>query len=154
MILNTKQDLFLHELREIFSCETQVTETLPLIEDATENKHFRESIEIILGESSSQKERLLNIAKNLNIDIFGDTSLSMEGLLSECKSIAFSKGDPEIVDLLISKCLLRTQIYIQDVYDSVSKQSKLLGYEQEYQLLKKCLDEESLVKSNLNKIAN
>lgn len=83
--MKTLEDLFEHQLKDLYSAETQLVDALPkMAKKATDNKlkaAFEEHLEVTKG----QKNRLETICKELNISPKGETCKAMEGLIREAK---------------------------------------------------------------------
>src|SRR5438105_585994 len=77
------KELFLDELSDIFSAETQLVEALPKMADASESADLKDAFEKHLEETKDQVKRLEKIFKKFNKNPSSEVCEAMEGLIKE-----------------------------------------------------------------------
>jgi ferritin-like metal-binding protein YciE len=83
MKLKTLRDLYIHELRDVYSAEKQITKALPKMAKAATNEELAAGFEEHLSVTEKQIERLEEIFETLGVSSKGEKCKGMEGLLEE-----------------------------------------------------------------------
>ena len=77
------KDLFEHQLKDLYSAETQLLKALPkMAENATDAK-LKKAFEAHLEETKEHQQRLEEVCKELEIKPTGETCKAMKGLIAE-----------------------------------------------------------------------
>lgn len=146
-------DLFHHQLKDIYSAETQLIKALPKMEDKATNDELKKAISEHLEETKEQKKRLDNISDSLNIDMKGETCEAMKGLIKEAESFVEETSKGDVRDAGIIADAQRIEHYEISAYGTVVHYAKALGKDEIAELLQKSLDEESNADQTLNDLA-
>ena len=83
MAIKTIEDLFIHELSDIYSAEKQLVKALPKVAKAATNPDLKAGIEAHLDETVEHVNRLETILNDLGESTRGPKCKGMEGLLEE-----------------------------------------------------------------------
>jgi len=153
MKINTLQDLYVHELQDIYSAESQLVKALPKVIEACTSDELRSALEDHLDQTKEQVERLDQIFESLDESPKGKKCFAMEGLLKECQETIAEDMKDEIKDAAIIGACQRVEHYEIAVYGTVSTFAKLLGREDDLDLLGQTLDEEKEADETLTDIA-
>jgi ferritin-like metal-binding protein YciE len=76
-------DLFVHELKDLYSAETQILDALPKMAEAAEHQELRQAFQEHERTTREQVKRLDMIADDLGVKIQGHTCKGMKGILDE-----------------------------------------------------------------------
>src|SRR5215204_370447 len=87
MKINTLQDLYIEELRDIYNAETQLVKALPKVAQAATSDELRSAVEDHLEQTKEQVERLDQIFESLGTASKGKKCKAMEGLIEECNDL-------------------------------------------------------------------
>src|ERR1044072_1836563 len=99
--IKTMDDLFLHELQDIYYAENQIVKALPkMIEKATD-KQLKQGLETHLGETRMQVERLEQVFAMYGQDAKGTSCPGINGILSEGEDLLGEVEDPKVCDAAI-----------------------------------------------------
>src|SRR5439155_20258869 len=98
MKLHSLEDLFLHELRDMYNVEHQLIKALPKITKKATSPELQAALEEHLGQTEQQAERLEKIFKQLETRARGVKCLGMEGLLDEGKELLSEDAEPSVKD--------------------------------------------------------
>src|SRR6188472_2107426 len=98
MKLNSLEDLFVHELKDLLSAEKQLVKALPKMAKGATNDALRESIEDHLEQTKGHVERLEAIFENLGKAPRAEHCKGMEGLIEEGSSLLEEDGDGMVKD--------------------------------------------------------
>jgi len=151
--LNSFNDLFIFELKDLYSAETQLMDALPKMSEAASDQQLKNSFSNHLDETRKQKERLEQIGKDLNVDLSGETCEAMKGLIKEGEEIINLKADDIVKDAALIAAAQRVEHYEMAGYGTVRNYAKRLGHDEIAELLEETLNEEKEADSKLNEVA-
>ena len=105
MSVESLQELFLDELKDLYSAEKQITRALPKLVKAATSPKLKDAFQSHLEETNGQIERLETIFEMLKKKGTGKTCEGMKGVLSEGSEVIgeTKKGDlrdPALLRLL------------------------------------------------------
>lgn len=83
MELNSLQDLFIEDLKDLYSAETQLTKALPKMAKAATDPDLKQAFQTHLAETENQIKRLEQIFEELDESPKGKKCKAMEGLIEE-----------------------------------------------------------------------
>ena len=83
MAVTSIEDLFVNELRDIYSAEKQLTRALPRMAKAAKHPELRDAFESHLEETRGQIERLDQVFEQLDLPKRAKKCEAMEGLIEE-----------------------------------------------------------------------
>ncbi|CAM4096710.1 ferritin-like domain-containing protein [Zobellia roscoffensis] len=152
--MKTLNDLFEHQLKDLYSAEIQLLEALPHIMEHTSDEQLRQAFENHLKETKEQKNRIETICNELNIAPNGETCQAMKGLISEARNfINEAEEDNELMDVGLIAEIQRVQHYEISGYGAAVRFAKELGYRNIAKTLQETLNEEYDADSTLEKLA-
>ncbi|ADF54795.1 MAG: ferritin-like domain-containing protein [Zunongwangia sp.] len=147
------QDLFKHQLKDLYSAETQLIKALPKMVKAAKNEKLKKAFQDHLEETKEHKERLSEICKELGIKPTGETCKAMKGLIEEAEDFLKEKTTDEVNDAGIIADAQRIEHYEISGYGTVVRYAKELGYKELASKLQKTLDQEYNADNTLDKLA-
>jgi ferritin-like metal-binding protein YciE len=151
--LNSLQDLFEHEIKDLYSAETQLTAALPKMAEKAENPQLRKAFETHLQETEQQRQRLEQIGQICGFDVKGEKCVAMEGLIKEGKQMLEMKGDGSVRDAGLIAAAQRVEHYEMAGYGTARTYAQQLGLNEAADLLEQTLNEEKQTDQKLNDIA-
>src|SRR4051812_39305860 len=83
MSISNLEDLFLHELKDIFDAERQLVKALPKMAKAASSEELQAAFEEHLGVTETHVERLEAVFKSIEKPARGKHCAGMEGLIKE-----------------------------------------------------------------------
>jgi ferritin-like metal-binding protein YciE len=153
MELETLRDLYVDELKDLYSAENQLVKALPRMAKAATHPELRRAFEVHLRQTEGQVKRLDRIFEELERSPRGKKCVGMEGLIEEAKELMKEKPDPEVLDAgLISKAQ-HVEHYEMAGYGTVRAYAEQLGESRQAALLQQTLDEEGEADKILTGIA-
>jgi len=154
MKMESLRGLYVEELQDLYSAETQITKALPNMAKAATNQALKDAFESHLEETKQQIERLDQIFEELGESSKGKTCEGMKGLLKEGDALMKEDADPEVLDAGLISAAQRVEHYEMAGYGTVRTYAELLGEEEAVTLLETTLKEEKAADSKLSKVAN
>jgi ferritin-like metal-binding protein YciE len=153
MEMQTLQDLYLEELKDLYSAEKQLTKALPKMAKAAKNPELRRAFENHLRQTENQITRLDQIFEELGESPRGKKCVGMEGLIEEGDELIKEKPEDEVLNAgLISKAQ-HVEHYEIAGYGTVRTYARILGFERQAELLQETLDEEGEADKLLTELA-
>jgi ferritin-like metal-binding protein YciE len=153
MKLETLHDLFVDELKDLYSAETQLTKALPKMAKAAISEELRSAFESHLAETRHQVERLEQIFELLSGSPRGKKCEAMKGLIEEGKEFIEMDMEDAVKDAALIAAAQRVEHYEIAGYGTVRTYAELLGLDEAVKLLQETLDEEAKADQKLTKLA-
>jgi Uncharacterized protein conserved in bacteria len=153
MKMKTLNDLFAHELKDLFSAEKQLTKALPKMIKAASNENLREALQNHLQETEEQLHRLEEICNQFHIPTRGAKCRAMEGLIEEVKEILDEDMTDDVRDAAIICAAQRVEHYEMAAYGCARTFAEQLGFDEAARLLEHSLNEEKTADRKLTEIA-
>lgn len=153
MKLESLQELYIEELKDLYNAESQLISALPKLAKAASAPALRNAFEKHLQQTRGHVERLDRIFEGLNSDPKGKKCKAMEGLLSEGKDLINGDGASSVRDVALIAAAQRIEHYEMAGYGCVRTYARLLGDEEAANLLQMSLDEEADTDEKLTELA-
>ena len=153
MQLQSLQDVFTHELQDLYDAENQLLQALPKMAQAASNQELREAFEHHLDETRDHAQRLDEIFGQLGISGSGETCEAMRGLIKEGEKTIAMDGNPTAKDAALIAAAQRVEHYEIAAYGTARTLAGELDHDEAQELLDQTLDEESNADKLLTKIA-
>jgi ferritin-like metal-binding protein YciE len=151
--LDNLQELYVEELRDTYSAETQILQALPKMAEAASNPQLKSGFEEHLRQTQDHVQRLEQIFQKLDKKPEGKTCKGMQGLLKEGNEMIKERADEAVRDAGLISAAQRVEHYEMAAYGTVRTYAHLLGREDEAQLLQQTLDEEGQTDKKLTYLA-
>lgn len=154
MGVDSIEKLFIDELRDLYSAETQIAKTLPKLAKAADSEELRSSFESHLRETEGHVRRLEQIFEMIGESPKGRTCDGIKGVLSEgAKMLRGTKEGPVRDEALISSAQ-RVEHYEMAAYGTVRSHADRMGQKQMAEILDRTLDEEKRADKKLTDVSN
>jgi ferritin-like metal-binding protein YciE len=142
MELENLRDLYIDELKDLYSAEKQLLKALPRMAKAASDASLRDAFTTHLAQTERQVARLEEIFESLGASPRGKKCVGMEGLIEEGSELIEEDPEPEVLDAgLISKAQ-HIEHYEIAGYGTVRTYASVLGEDSHVRLLQETLDEE------------
>ncbi len=153
MAVKTIEELFIHELSDIYSAEKQLAKALPRLARAAEAEELRTAFETHLEETNGQIERIDQVVELLGIKLKRIKCAAMEGLVEEGKEVIDSIEAGALRDAALIGGAQKVEHYEIASYGTLCALAKQLGYKDAITLLKETLEEEKATDEKLTMLA-
>lgn len=151
--MKTLEDLFEHQLKDLYSAEDQLIEALPkMVENATDST-LKQAFSDHLEETKQHKQRLEEVCDELDLNPNGEKCKAMEGLIKEAESFLKEDLSDEVKNAGLIAEAQRVEHYEIAGYGTVCTYAEELGHKEIADKLKKTLDEEYGADDKLKEIA-
>jgi ferritin-like metal-binding protein YciE len=153
MAEKTIQDLFLHELSDIYSAEKQLTKALPKLARAASNPDLAQAFKTHLEETQGQIDRIDQIVELMGLRLKRIKCAAMEGLVEEGKEVIEEIGKGPVLDAALIGAAQKVEHYEIASYGTLATFAKQLGESEAQKLLGETLQEEKATDEKLSMLA-
>jgi ferritin-like metal-binding protein YciE len=147
------KEIFVNELKDIYSAETQLVKALPKMAKAAESNDLRSGFEKHLEQTKEHVARLEQIFEGLEEKPTGKKCAGMEGLIEEGGEAIDEDYEGEAKDAILIGAAQRVEHYEIAAYGTVRAMAEKLGERQAVTLLSKTLQEEKDTDEKLTQLA-
>lgn len=147
------EDLFEHQLKDLYNAEGQLVNAIPKMASAAHNGDLKKAFEDHLKETRNHIERLREVCKELNIDPKGEECKAMRGIIREGEEFIEKDTDPDLKDAGLIAEAQRVEHYEMAGYGTVVQFAEELGYDDIADKLAETLNEEKMADEKLNALA-
>jgi ferritin-like metal-binding protein YciE len=153
MELQTLKDLYIHELKDLFSAEQQLVRALPKMAKAASNKELAAGFQEHLEQTKGHAQRLEQILSSHQQTTRGPKCKGMEGIVAEGAEMIEEEADNEVKDAGLIAAAQRVEHYEMAGYGTTRTYAELLGDKEGAKLLGLTLEEERQTDQKLSKLA-
>src|ERR1700761_1384252 len=153
MELNSLKDLYIHELKDLFSAEQQLVKALPKMAKAASHKELATGFQQPLKKTKEHAQRLQQILTSHKQTIRGPKCKGMEGIVAEGAEMIEEEADEEVKDAGLIASAQRVEHYEMAGYGTARTYAELLGDKEGVRLLDTTLEEERQTDQKLSKLA-
>ncbi|HRQ38094.1 MAG TPA: ferritin-like domain-containing protein [Chloroflexota bacterium] len=153
MNLNSLKDVYVGQLKDVYSAEKQLTEALPKMARAASDQKLREAFENHLAETENHMQAVRTILDELAENPTSTKCKAMEGLIEEGNEIVQNGGDSDARDAALIVAAQKVEHYEIATYGSLRTFADSLGYDEAAQVLQSILNQEYAADQRLDDIA-
>jgi len=150
---NSLRQLYVDELKDLYSAETQMVKALPKLAKASSNAELRQAFEEHLRQTSEQVSRLEEIFEMLEEKPTGKKCLGMEGLVKEGSETMKEEYGDGLMDAALIGAAQRVEHYEIAGYGTARAFAELLDEPDQVVLLQQTLQEEKQADDKLTQLA-
>ena len=151
--MKTLKDLFEHQLKDIYSAESQLIKALPKMVKNSKDSALEKAFSEHLEETKNHKKRLEEVGKELGIKLSGETCKAMKGLIEEAESFLKENLTDEVKNAGLIANAQRVEHYEIAGYGTLCTYAEELGFDEIAKKLKLTLEEELNADKTLSKLA-
>jgi len=153
MEMDTLQELFVEELKDLYSAEAQLLKAMPKMVKKAKHPELKKAIETHMRETEGHIQRLDQVFQNLGEKSKGKKCLAMEGLVNEAKEHMSEEMDADVMDAALIGMAQKIEHYEIAGYGTARTYAKLLGNKEVQRMLQQTLDEEGKTDKLLTQLA-
>ncbi|MBK8905913.1 MAG: ferritin-like domain-containing protein [Anaerolineaceae bacterium] len=153
MNLNSLHDVYVHELKDLYSAEKQITEALPKMVKAASDQSLKDAFSHHLDQTQGHLQRVRQILDELDENPGNVKCDGMEGLIKEGEDVIKTSGDSTAKDAALIAAAQRVEHYEIAAYGAARSHAKILGYDEAANTLQRTLDEEGETDKKLTQLA-
>jgi ferritin-like metal-binding protein YciE len=151
--ITTLEELFVEQLKDLYSAENQLIKALPAMAKAAHAPALKAGFEGHLEQTKEHAVRLEQILEELGEEAAGKKCQAMEGLIKEGKDLISEKASPEVKDVALIAAAQCVEHHEIAGYGCARTYAKILGHKEAAKTLQTTLDEEAATDKKLTVIA-
>jgi len=151
--IKTMDDLFVHQLRDIYYAEQQLVKALPKMADKATDKQLKQGFLTHLEETRTHVKRLEQVFQMHGTEAKGVDCPAIDGIIEEADEVAGEVADKSVLDAALINAAQAAEHYEITRYGSLIAWANQLGRSDCVSLLQKTLDEEKATDQKLTKMA-
>lgn len=153
MALNSLQELYVEQLRDLYDAENRLVKALPKMAKAATLPELQRGFEEHLEQSRQHISRLEQVFNGLGVSPKGKTCEAMKGLIEEGEEMIKEKADAPVKDAGLIAAAQRVEHYEMAGYGTVRTWANQLGRRDDANILQQTLNEEGETDHKLTKLA-
>lgn len=153
MPIKTVNDLFIHELSDMYSAEKQMTKSLPKMARAAADPQLAAAFEAHLEETQGQIERIDKLVELAGLKLKRIKCAAMEGLIEEAKEVIEEVEKGPVLDAALIGAAQKAEHYEIASYTTLIVLATKLGLQDAHKLLSESLAEEKATDEKLSTLA-
>lgn len=153
MSVATAEELFVDELKDIYSAEKQAVKAYPRLTKAVQSEELKEAMQEHLEQTKGQIERLDRVFEILEERATGKTCEGMKGLIEEAQTQLEEIEKGPVLDAAILAALQRVEHYEISAYGTATTLAEAMGKDEVKELLGETLEEEKETDERLTEVA-
>jgi len=153
MTKDSLRELYVDELKDLYSAEKQLTKALPKMAKAASSEELKSGFEEHLEQTKNHVQRLEQVFEQLGEKPTGKKCLGMEGLINEGSSVMQEDFSDEVMDAALISAAQRVEHYEIAAYGTVCAYAELLGESEQNSLLNETLNEEKETDQKLTELS-
>jgi ferritin-like metal-binding protein YciE len=153
MTLSNLKDLFIDELRDLYSAENQLVKALPKMAKAATARPLKNGFTQHLKQTRRHVDRLGKVFETLEVSPRGKTCKAMQALIAEGDELMSEDAEADVMDAGLIAAAQRVEHYEIAGYGCVRTYARLLGYKSAATLLQQTLKEEGDTDKRLTRLS-
>jgi len=154
MTVDTMETLFVDELKDLYSAETQITKALPKMAKAASSNELKSALEHHLKQTEEHVDRLDRIFEILGSSPKGKTCDGIKGILDGGSQMLRKISEGEIRDEAMIASAQPVEHYEMAGYGTARSYAEYFGQSDIAQLLQTTLEEERAADKKLTDISH
>ncbi|MFB0493102.1 ferritin-like metal-binding protein YciE [Methylobacterium sp. OAE515] len=151
--IKTLDDLFVHQLQDIYYAEQQITKALPKMISKATDSQLKQGFETHLHETEEQIKRLERVFEMHGHKPKAVDCPAIDGIIKEANETAGEIGDKEVLDAALLASAQAVEHYEITRYGTLIAWAKRLGRDDCANVLQQTLDEEKATDQKLTAMA-
>jgi len=151
--LDSLRELYINQLRHMYSGETQITDALPKMIEAAASPELKSALEKHLQETRGQSARLEQILSRTDGGVKSKKNKGIDALITEGDDVIGDADNASVGDAAIIAAAEKIEHYEIAAYGTLRRYAEILNETQDAALLQQILQEEKHADEILTNIA-
>ena len=154
MAVSTIEELFEHELKDIYGGETSLLNALEQMANESEDREIKKGFQQHRKETQGQLKRIEKIFKILGKKPEAETCAGIEGLIKEKKTFMKERPTEDLLEFYNIGAAQKVERYEITTYENLIDMADKLGLSDAVELLEQNLQEEETTLNKLKAVAS
>ena len=151
--IKTMNDLFMHQLQDIYYAEKQLVKALPKMAEKATDQQLKQGFLTHLDETKTHVQRVEQVFQMLGAQAKAVDCPAIDGIIKEANEIAGEVADKAVLDAALINAAQAAEHYEIARYGSLIAWARQLGRDDCASILQKTLDEEKATDQKLTALA-
>jgi ferritin-like metal-binding protein YciE len=151
--IKTMNDLFVHQLKDMYYAENQIIEALPKMIEKASSAELKQGLQAHLAETRNQVARLEQIFRLQGLSAKQVDCPAIDGIIKEADQVSGEIADKTVLDAGLIAAAQSVEHYEIARYGTLIAWAKELGHADCVALLMQTLEEEKGADKKLTKLA-
>jgi ferritin-like metal-binding protein YciE len=151
--IRTMNDLFVHQLQDIYYAEQQLVKALPKMAKKATNPQLKQGFLDHLAQTETHVKRLEQVFEMSNTEVKAVNCPAIDGIIKEADETAGEVEDKAVLDAALINAAQAAEHYEITRYGSLIAWAKQLGRSDAASVLQKTLEEEKATDQKLTQLA-
>lgn len=151
--IKTMNDLFVHQLQDIYYAEKQLVKALPTMAEKASDATLKQGLLTHLEETRQHVKRLEEVFRMHGAEIKAVSCPAIDGIIEEADDVTGEVEDKRVLDAALINAAQAAEHYEIARYGSLIAWAKQLGRSDCATVLQKTLDEEKATDKKLTSLA-
>ena len=151
--IKTMDDLFVHQLQDIYYAEKQILKALPKMIDKASSAELKAGFKQHITETEGQVQRLEQVFRMHGVEPKAVDCPAIDGIIKEANEVAGEIDDKDVLDAALIASAQAVEHYEMTRYGTLVAWARQLGRDDCASVLQQTLDEERATDQKLSKLA-
>ncbi|MBV8565608.1 MAG: ferritin-like domain-containing protein [Methylobacteriaceae bacterium] len=151
--IKTLDDLFVHQLKDIYYAEKRITNALPDMISKASNAQLKQGFEKHLAETKNHVKRVEEVFRMHGVKADTIQCPAIDGIIEEADDVASDVADKPVLDAALIAAAQAVEHYEMTRYGTLIAWAKKLGRPDCASVLQQNLDEEKAADQKLTQVA-
>jgi len=151
--IQSMDDLFVHQLKDIYYAEKRIVSSLPKMIDKSTSTDLKQGFQKHLAETQNHVKRVEQVFKMHGVEAATVECPAIDGILDEAEQVAGDVADKNVLDAAMIAAAQAVEHYEMTRYGTLVAWAKELGRSDCASVLQQNLDEEKAADAKLTQIA-
>jgi ferritin-like metal-binding protein YciE len=151
--IQTFEDLFLHQLQDLYYAETQITKALPTMIEKATDPQLKQGFKAHLTETETHVKRLEEVFKLIGEKPKQVTCPAIDGIIEEAEEVSGEVADKAVLDAALIASAQAVEHYEITKYGTMIAWARQLGRNDAANILQQTLKEENATDKKLTAMA-
>jgi ferritin-like metal-binding protein YciE len=152
-VIKTMNDLFVHQLQDIYYAEKQLVKALPRMADKATSKDLKQGFLDHLNQTETHVSRLAQVFQMHGAEVRAVDCPAIDGIIEEANETAGEVEDKSVLDAALINAAQAAEHYEIARYGSLIAWARQLGRNDCANLLQTTLNEEKAADEKLTRLA-
>ena len=125
--IKTLNDLFVHQLKDIYYAEKRNAKTLPDMISKATNAHLKQSFELHLSQTKTHITNVEEVFRMHGVEAEAVTCPAIDGIIKEADEVAGDVADKQVLDAALIAAAQAVEHYEMTRYGTLIAWAKRLG---------------------------
>jgi len=151
--IKTMNDLYVHQLQDIYYAEKQILKSLPEMIGKATDKNLKAGLQMHLQETENHVARLEQVFKLHDLKPKAVDCPAIDGIIDEAEEVSGEVDDKQVLDAAIVASAQAVEHYEISKYGTLVAWARQLGRDDAAAILMKTLEEEKATDKKLTALA-